>query len=274
MAEIPRPAAVMAAAIGQMPGMKASGATPRAVAARASISREAWAAPHCLVPYHTPAIALPKPVQPEQRARHGLVAVVPSEGNGRQVDRDEHRAPRQAVSPASTRRPGLRSGRAWALVASAAGGSVCRCRDRPATPATLNPAVTSTAATGLKPEASATTSTGPVMKISSSAMPSSENAASSRAMPPSSRLQRERTTGPREGMVARLRPPVTASAHTGARPAAHSTSAAVAAVKTVTCGRSTRACPYLSARRAAGGVTTAYSSAPAAETARRCRSFP
>jgi hypothetical protein len=105
------------------------------------------------------------------------------------------------------------------------------------------------------------------MKISSSAMPSSENAVSSRAVLASSWLQRERTMGPREGMVARLSPAVTASAHTGARSVAHSASAAVAAAKTRTCGRSTRACPYRSASRAATGVITAYASAAVAETA-------
>src|SRR5205807_367220 len=60
---MPSPAAVMAA-IGQMPGMKASGATPSTVAARAAVSREAWGARQRLVPYHTPAIALPIPYSP------------------------------------------------------------------------------------------------------------------------------------------------------------------------------------------------------------------
>ena len=73
--------------------------------------------------------------------------------------------------------------------------------------------------------------------------------------------------GPREGMVARLRLPVTASAHTGARCMAHIASAAVAPVKTITCGRSTRACPYRSASRATTGVIAAYASAAAAATA-------
>jgi hypothetical protein len=48
---------------------------------------------------------------------------------------------------------------------------------------------------------------------------------------------------------------------------AQTASAAVAAAKMITCGRSTRACPYRSASRAAKGVTAAYSSAAMAETA-------
>jgi len=38
---MPSPAAVMPAAMGQMPGMTASGATPSTVAASAAVSREA-----------------------------------------------------------------------------------------------------------------------------------------------------------------------------------------------------------------------------------------
>jgi hypothetical protein len=152
-------------------------------------------------------------------------------------------------------------------VTGAAEGSLRRWLVRPSTPATLSAAVTSTPATGVNPAASTTASTGPMMKISSSAMPSSENAASSRLVPASSWLHRERTVGPREGMVARLSPPVTNSAHTGARSMAQTASAAVTAAKTITCGRSTRACPYRSASRAATGVATAYASAAVAATA-------
>ena len=86
-------------------------------------------------------------------------------------------------------------------------------------------------------------------------------------MPASSRLHRERTIGPREGMVARLSPPVTASAHTGVRLSAQAASAAVAAANSSTCGLSTVACPYRSASRAATGVTAAYASAAVAEIA-------
>ena len=64
MAEMPSPAAVIAAAIGQMPGMTASGATPSTVTARAVISRVASGVRQRLVPYHTPAIALPSPYSP------------------------------------------------------------------------------------------------------------------------------------------------------------------------------------------------------------------
>src|SRR6185312_8285573 len=62
-------------------------------------------------------------------------------------------------------------------------------------------------------------------------------------------------------------PPVTNSAHTGARVSALKANAAVVTVNTVTSGHSTRACPQRSVSRAARGVTTTYSSAPTVDTA-------
>ena len=105
------------------------------------------------------------------------------------------------------------------------------------------------------------------MKMTSSAMPSRENAASSRLEPVSRWLHRARTTGPRAGIVPRLRPPVTNSVHTGAWVRAQKANAAVVTVNTVTSGQSTRACPQRSVSRAARGVTTTYISAPTVDTA-------
>jgi hypothetical protein len=67
--------------------------------------------------------------------------------------------------------------------------------------------------------------------------------------------------------VPRLRQPVSSSAQSGARPMAQNAKPTVAAANTRACGRSIRAWPYRSASRAARGVTTANSTAPAADTA-------
>src|SRR5258706_555672 len=67
-------------------------------------------------------------------------------------------------------------------------------------------------------------------------------------------------------MVARLRAPVMISAQSGAWLIAHQAKAAVVPVKTPARGRSTHACPRRSARRPTLGVTTANSTAPAADT--------
>jgi hypothetical protein len=98
------------------------------------------------------------------------------------------------------------------------------------------------------------------MKMISSATDSSENAVCSRTVPASSALHRALTIGPMEGMVApasRLETTTTAS---GARTSASTISAAVAAANTITCGRSTRRCPWNC------GAPAAYPTDPAAAT--------
>jgi hypothetical protein len=108
VAEMPSPAAVMAAAIGQMPGMKASGATPATVAARAAVSRDAREACQRLVPYQTPAIALPAPYSPSSgpaaaRSPWRVAKAMVARSTATNI------APRQTVIAARLRRAGLRS---------------------------------------------------------------------------------------------------------------------------------------------------------------------
>jgi hypothetical protein len=140
--------------------------------------------------------------------------------------------------PISTRSPPLRSTDPLAREAGSTADSLRRCLVRPATPVTLSSTAARTPLTGRTLVTSATASAGPAMKTNSSATPSRENATSSAPVPARSWLHRARTIGPSVGMLARLSPSVTISAHVGARQMALRAKAALLTANATASGRS------------------------------------
>ena len=203
-------------------------ATPSTVSVRVSANLFSTAARHCLDPYQSPPVALPKAYVPRMKPASGLC---PKCWANATVLRsiDTNIAPSSRYTGASTTSPGAaaprtRAGRpgcpgrpAAARSGGTTTGSVPRWAANHSVPSTHSRAATPTPEAGETSVASSVTAAGPMTKHSSSATDSKENAACSRGEPASRTLQRARTMVPRDGMVAPAIAPGTKKAQVGSR---------------------------------------------------------